>query len=187
MTILVIENVVQLLDEDSQHGLLSEINSFMISNGYNSMQCIRLQDSQLGGCTARERVFALWQLADFAVLLGPVPTVFPMSQPSNIRSILSPIEDVQHLVFPGAFEAVPSHGTCSRPILAGSFYFGGVDCPWLPGCSFTLPRIPKHDKHSYSPSKVWRLLKFDGECVQVFDDVRDAHLSPPPCLQHQAL
>ena len=58
-TILVIENVIQLLDEDHQHGLLSEINSFMISNGYNSMHCIRLQDSQLGGCTARERVFAL--------------------------------------------------------------------------------------------------------------------------------
>ena len=171
-TILVIENVVQLLDEDSQHGLLSEINSFMVSNGYNPMQCIRLQDSQLGGCTARERVFALWELADFAALLGPIPTVFPRSQPSNIRSILSPIEDVRHLILPGAFEAVPSHGTCSRPIMAGSFYFGGIDCPWLPGCSFTLPRIPKYDKHGYSPSKVWRLLKFDGECVQVFDDVK---------------
>ena len=63
--------MTQLLDEDSQHGLLSEINSFMASNGYNSMHCIRLQDSQLGGCTARERVFALWKLADFVALLGP--------------------------------------------------------------------------------------------------------------------
>ena len=56
--------------------------------------------------------------------------------------------------------------------MAGSFYFGGIDCPWLPGCSFTLPRIPKYDKHGYSRSKVWRLLKFDGECVQVFDDIK---------------
>ena len=79
-TILVIENVTQLLDEDSQHGLLSEINSFMVSNGYNSMRCIRLQDSQLGGCTARERVFVMWELADFAALLGPIPTAFPRSR-----------------------------------------------------------------------------------------------------------
>ena len=171
-TILVIENVAQLLDEDPQHGLLSEINSFMISNGYNSMQCIRLQDSHLGGCTSRERVFAIWEAADFAALLEPLPTSFPRSHPSNIRSILSPIDDVKHLILPGVFESVPARGTCDKPIIAGFLSFGGSDCPWIPGCSFTLPRIQKYDKYNYSPSKIWRLLKIDGDCVQVFDDVK---------------
>ena len=171
-TILVIENVAQLLDEDPQHGLLSEINSFMISNGYNSMQCIRLQDSHLGGCTSRERVFAIWEAADFAALLEPLPTSFPRSHPSNIRSILSPIDDVKHLVLPGVFESVPVRGTCDKSLIAGFLSFRGSDCPWIPGCSFTLPRIQKYDKYNYSPSKIWRLLKIDGDCVQVFDDVK---------------
>ena len=64
-TFHVIENVAQLLDEDLQHGLLSEIDSFMASNGYNSMCCWHLQDSHLGGCTSRERVFAIWETIDF--------------------------------------------------------------------------------------------------------------------------
>ena len=170
-TILVIKNVTQLLDEDSQHGLMSENYSFVVSHGYNSMYCIRLQYSQLGGCTARERVFALWELADFAALLGPIPTAFPKSQPSNIRFILSPIDNVRLLVLPGVFEALPSHDICNRPIVAGSLYFGGTECPWLPGCSFTLPRILKHDKHSYSPSKIGGSLGLMGS-VQVFDDVK---------------
>ena len=72
-TILVIENVAQLLDEDLQHGLLSEIDSFMVSNGYNSMCCWRLQDSHLGGCTSRERVFAMWDGKDRLCCFSPSP------------------------------------------------------------------------------------------------------------------
>ena len=56
--------------------------------------------------------------------------------------------------------------------MAGVLSFGGVDRPWIPGCSFTLPHISKYDKQYYCPTKVWRLLKIDNECVQVFDDVK---------------
>ena len=171
-TILVIENVAQLLDEDLQHGLLSEIDSFMVSNGYNSMCCWRLQDSHLGGCTSRERVFAMWEKIDFAASLPPLAAPPQRSQPSNIRAILSPVGEVGHLVLPGEFTGTPTRGCCDKPVLAGSLLFGGIDCPWIPGCSFTLPRIPKYDKYNYFPSKIWRLLKIDGECVQVFDDVK---------------
>ena len=171
-TILVIENVAQLLDEDPQHGLLSEIDSFMTSNGYNPMCCWRLQNSHLGGCTSRERVFAMWETTSFVVLPPPLASPPPRSHPSNIRAILSPVDDVGHLVLPGKFMRVPTRGCCDKAVVAGFLSFGGVDCPWIPGCSFTLPPIPKYDKQHYCATKVWRLLKIDSECVQVFDDVK---------------
>ena len=153
-TIIVIENFAQLLDEDLQHVLLSEIDSFMVSNGYNSMFCWRLQDSHLGGCTSRERVFAIWEKIDFAAPLPPLAAPPPRSHPSNIRAILSPASEVGHQVLPGKVTGTPTRGCCDKTVFAGSLYFGGIECPWIPGCSGTLSRIPKYDKYNYSPSKI---------------------------------
>ena len=136
------------------------------------MCCWRLQNSHLGGCTSRERVFAMWETTSFVVLPPPLASPPPRSHPSNIRAILSPVDDVGHLVLPGKFMRVPTRGCCDKAVVAGFLSFGGVDCPWIPGCSFTLPPIPKYDKQHYCATKVWRLLKIDSECVQVFDDVK---------------
>ena len=114
----------------------------------------------------------MWEKIDFAASLPPPAAPPPRSHPSNIRVILSPVGEVGHLVLPGKFTGTPTRGCCDKPVYAGSLFFGGSECPWIPGCSFTLPRIPKYDKYNYSPSKIWRLLKIDGECVQVFDDVK---------------
>ena len=89
----------------------------------------RLQDSHLGGCTSREQFFAIWESTNFAALLTPLAAPPPRLHPSNIRAILSPVDEVGHLVLPGVFTSTPTRGCCDKITMAGVLSFGVVDCP----------------------------------------------------------
>ena len=90
---------------------------------------VSLQDSHLGGCTSRERVFAIWETTSFAALLPPLAAPPPRSHPSNICAILSPVDEVGHLVLPGKFISTPTRGGCDNVVVVGFLSFGGADCP----------------------------------------------------------
>ena len=52
------------------------------------MCCWRLQDSHLGGCTSRERIFVMWETTSL-VVLPPLAAPPARPHPSNIRIILT--------------------------------------------------------------------------------------------------
>ena len=55
--VLIMENVVNLVDEDSLHQVLSNINAYMLLEGFVALCVWRLIDCELGGHSGRERVF----------------------------------------------------------------------------------------------------------------------------------
>ena len=65
-SVIIMENVVNFLDEGGMHGLVTQMNSYLLLHGLIAVEIWRLMCSDLGGATGRERVFLRWELLDMA-------------------------------------------------------------------------------------------------------------------------
>ena len=96
-SVTIMENVVNLLDKDKMHGLVTQMNSYLLLHGLIAVGIWRLMCSDLGGTTGRERVFLRWELLDMASSLPAVSDGPRSNQRSSVLEFCQPLSEVGHL------------------------------------------------------------------------------------------
>jgi hypothetical protein len=104
---IIMENVVNLLDEDRMHGLVTQMDSYLLLHGLVAVGIWRLMCADLGGATGRERVFLRWELLDMASSLPPVSDGPCSAQRSSVLQFCQPLSEVDHLLVRGQSEYHP--------------------------------------------------------------------------------
>ena len=94
--VLIMENVVNLVDEDPLHLLVSQMNEYLLENGMIAVGTWRLLDSSLGGGSGRERVFLRWEKEHMASCLPPIKSEPASVAPRPLREYLDEPHEVEH-------------------------------------------------------------------------------------------
>ena len=101
-TLILLENVLPLVEEDATHGLYSKLLQQAAALGYTLVQRWKLEDSKSGGHTQRARVFLVWEKAVVTAQLpqwqDSVPEI-PVTQQQSIASALLPVEALPESVW----------------------------------------------------------------------------------------
>ena len=94
---VLLENVVQLVDEDGNHHLLSQADEVALEFGYSRVHVWRRKHSSCGGGSQRLRVLPLWLHSSVALKLEPIVDWEPDQEAPSCRSVrgfLVPVGDV---------------------------------------------------------------------------------------------
>ena len=91
---VLLENVVELVDKDNIHGMLTEAKQFMTNEGFMLVSIWRQNHARCGGASQRQRVLPLWVRAEVAMVVAPVRMVDACRRPGTVRSSLRRVEDV---------------------------------------------------------------------------------------------
>ena len=83
---ILLENVVELLDKDESHGLLTGADRMAAEERYIRVFVWRLRHSDQGGASQRSRVMPLWLQEEIVLALAPVQDTTGGVPAGNIRS-----------------------------------------------------------------------------------------------------
>ena len=148
---VIIENVSPFLEEDSTHHLVSEMDDYLQQHGFALVASWVLTDSALGGASGRKRVYLVWEAVEMASMLPEWPPTPPEREPSLLRSMLDPVEEVTVLAVGGQseyIEFVSDAGSTVDPWQAeriGSLWLRGPADRWMLGEGL---KLVGHKDHS---------------------------------------
>ena len=130
--VLIIENVINFVEEDHLHHLVSDMDSFMEGQGMVSVGTWKLLDSDLGGASCRERAFLRWEAEDMASCLPPLGEEPLSRHQSTIVNHLDSWESVQELEVGGqsVFEEEEQTKKYGRVFRVGSVWIRGPPDAW---------------------------------------------------------
>ena len=143
---VLLENVHQLITDDSLHGFYSEIRAFLLANGFVEIGVFWLTDSECAGRSSRCRVLPYFEKRSIAALLPPVSleTLSPSRIPGCIADVLDPVAEVEHMVLPGTFSpGADVVVSTSSPTVAGRFSFKGPEKGLVVGMALKLRNDPR--------------------------------------------
>jgi len=121
VSFLVIENVLQLVNRDSHHGLYTRFLTAAKKGGFEVALVLQLCDAEHGGRTQRERVIVFLRKIEVHALLPPLKAPKkPGYQGQALEELLSPIEDLPADVWiDGDFVSVDSEKPSGKAWLMG--------------------------------------------------------------------
>ena len=139
---VLLENVVQLVDDDGDHRLLSQADEVALEFGYSRVHVWRRKHSSCGGGSQRLRVLPLWLHSSVVLKLEPILDWQPEQQPSPVTSFLVPVGDVPDwCITPGVLVRFPQRqgqdpGDAHK---VGVHRYGGKGVPVVVGSRVKLP------------------------------------------------
>jgi site-specific DNA-cytosine methylase len=101
-SLILLENVLPLVETDSEHTLYTQLLQQAAALGYVLVQEWKLEDAQHGGFTQRARVFLIWEKSALHVQLPSwqqTVTLPPALSASKIADALLPLTDLPETVW----------------------------------------------------------------------------------------
>ena len=141
--VLIMENVTNLVDEESMHHLVSQMDAYLLGNGMIAVGTWRLFDASLGGGTGRARVFLRWEQEHMPSCLSPLrPEPLPAAH-TPLRAFLDDPLEVAHLQVAEHSIFVPEPlltVNSSQASVVGKMWLRGAKDAWMPGEALKLFR-----------------------------------------------
>ena len=163
--VLIMENVTNLVDEESMHHLVSQMDAYLLGNGMIAVGTWRLFDASLGGGTGRTRVFLRWEQQHMASCLPPLRLEPLPAAHTPLRAFLDDPLEVAHLQVAeqSIFVPEPLLTVNSSPAsVVGKMWLRGAKDAWMPGEALKL----------FRDDRVWRVLEVAEDRLKLIFDCR---------------
>ena len=160
-----LENVLELVQLDSSHGLFTNLCVAMEEFGFVLVCVFQLQDCLVGGISARPRVFPYFEARSMACwlpLVNQVGVSF-MKPGGSLQEILEPVDAVKHLVLQGElklFDSPMPSSNAKTVLKVGLFRFRGPKTKLKRGSTVSFR------------GRDWLILSGCRSKIQLFHDSR---------------